>query len=73
MKYDSKKLEEHIGMAQDIVDFLHDHVVWEGQEGQSDHFDRLTKAERVALVGLYCDAISLRDQLLQYKHWFGKS
>ncbi len=70
MKYDSKKLDENIKVVDDMVTYLHDNIVWEGQAGQPDHFDRLPKVEQVALMAIFCKATSLRDELIRYKHWF---
>lgn len=45
-------------------------IVWENQEGQSDHFDNLPKAQRVALIGLLNNAVNLVQSLSMYESWF---
>lgn len=45
-------------------------MVWENQEGQEEHFDKLNKAERVALVGLLNNACNLVQSIEMYKSWF---
>lgn len=56
-------------LAREIKKLLND-VVWEPQEGQRDHFDNLTKVEKVALVGLYSDACNTVESIAQYESWF---
>lgn len=58
-------------LAREIKQLLND-VVWESQEGQKDHFDNLTKVEKVALVGLYSDACNTVESIAQYESWFMK-
>lgn len=69
MKYPEDKLNQDIQTLDDLVQRLHD-IVWEPQEGQKDHFDNIQKTERVAIIGVYNDAVSLKDHLVGYRHWF---
>lgn len=70
MKLNKEQLEKDIETIFDMTERYHN-VVWEPQEMQEDHFDRIPKAERVAITGIYNDLISLKSALIQYKHWFG--
>lgn len=45
-------------------------IVWEKQEGQPDHFDKLSKTEQVVLIGLLNDATKLFNSLSYYQSWF---
>ena len=47
-------------------------IVWESQEGQTEHFDTLPKAQKVALTGILNDALHLTQSLTVYQQWFGK-
>lgn len=48
-------------------------IVWERQEGQSEHFDTLPKAQRVALTEILSDALRLAQSLTSYQQWFGRT
>lgn len=48
-------------------------IVWEGQEGQPEHFDTLKKSQKVALTGILNDAMHLTQSLTVYQQWFGKN
>ena len=71
MKLNKEQLEKDIETVVDMTERYHD-VVWEGQEGQEDHFDRIPKAERVAIIGILNDIVALKNSLLQYQHWFNE-
>ena len=73
MKIPEEKLKQFIDQAMDMRLYMKDHVVWEGQEGQPDHFDRLPKVEQVALISLYARMSDLEDELVKYQHWFSQS
>ena len=73
MKIPQEKLKAFIEQAADMCLYMKDNVVWEGQEGQPDHFDRLPKAEQVALIALYSRMSDLESELLKYQHWFEQS
>ena len=70
MKYDKEKLEQHIESLYEIKRYVGDDIVWEGQCGQSDHFDRLNKAEQVALIDIFGKIKASYDALISYKQWF---
>ena len=69
MKLKKEQLKKDIDTIWEMTERYHN-VVWEPQEMQEDHFDRIPKAERVAIIGLYNDLITLKNALLQYEHWF---
>ena len=48
-------------------------IVWESQEGQPEHFDMLSKAQKVALTGILNDTLHLTQSLFAYQQWFGKN
>lgn len=62
-----------LDQATDIKNKLYN-IVWDGQEGQyargEQHFDDLSKAQRVALTGLLNNAINLVQSLAMYDSWF---
>lgn len=70
MKMPKDKLKQFIDQAMDMRLYMKEHAVWEGQEGQSDHFDRLPKAEQVALISLYVRISDLENELTKYLQWF---
>ena len=72
MKYDKEKLEQHIEALSEIKRYVGDDIVWEGQCGQPDHFDRLNKAEQVALIDIFGKIKAASDALITYKQWFEK-
>lgn len=45
-------------------------IVWESQEGQPEHFDTLPKAQKIALIGIFNDAVQLTQSLTMYQQWF---
>ena len=47
-------------------------IVWESQEGQSEHFNTLPKAQRIALTRILNDAVHLAQSLASYQQCFGK-
>ena len=63
------KLNQVCELSATIKDILYG-IVWENQEGQEDHFDRLTKSEQVALIGLLNNAVNLNQSTTSYKNWF---
>lgn len=65
----NKILNEVDEMTSKIKDMLYN-IVWENQEGQDDHFDKLPKSERVSLVGLLRDATTLCNNVSFHKSWF---
>ena len=52
------------------VKYLLNSIVWENQEGQAEHFDMLNKAEKIALIGIFNDAVDLDNSINSYLHWF---
>lgn len=54
------KREERITKMNRVYDLLMEadeilnSIVWEKQEGQEDHFDKLSKLEQVKLSGCHC-------------------
>ena len=58
MKYNKEKLEQHIEELTNMTMYVSDEIVWEGQCGQSDHFDKLSKPgsnEKYIIVRYYDD------------------
>lgn len=46
-------------------------IVWESQECDiPNHFDNLSKAERVAIIGILNDINHLVDSVSNYESWF---
>lgn len=45
-----KRVEDALGLIEEAQKLIQD-IVWEGQEGQPDHFDKLQKVEKVMLCG----------------------
>ena len=70
MKYNKEKLEQHIEELTNMTMYVGDEIVWEGQCGQSDHFDRLNKSEQIALVDIFAKMKGLKEALIMYQHWF---
>ena len=58
----------------DITDEIRDklwNMVYELQEGDfKNHFDNLSKAEKVAIIGILNDASRLASSIASYQHWF---
>ena len=50
MKYDKEKLEQHTKQLIEMFWYVNSDIVWEGQEMQENHFDKLPKAEQIALI-----------------------
>lgn len=69
MRYDKERLDKDIENVNNIYDYVKD-VVWERQEGQENHFDRLNKAEQVALINILNQVANLSVSLKDYKFWF---
>lgn len=53
-----------------LQQYLADKVVWENQEGQPDHFDKLPKAEQIALIDIYNKVKQTVSAIEQFEHWF---
>lgn len=70
MKYDKEKLEKHTQELMEMFYYVNHNIVWEGQEMQEDHFDKLPKAEQIALIDINNKLKSAMDALTAYKHWF---
>ena len=70
MKYSKEKLEQHIEELTNMTNYVGDDIVWEGQCGQTNHFDKLNKAEQIALVDIFAKMKGLKDALISYKNWF---
>lgn len=69
MRYDKERLDKDIENVNNIYDYVKD-VVWERQECQENHFDRLNKAEQVALINILNQVANLSVSLKDYKFWF---
>lgn len=60
------KLEEQLRLiCPDIYNFI-----WDYRIGQSEHFDDLNKAERIAIIDIFSKVKSLYDALGSYRSWF---
>ena len=70
MKYDKEKLEQHTKELTNMFRYVNDNIVWEPQEMQENHFDKLLKAEQIALIDIGNKFKSAVDALTAYKHWF---
>ena len=70
MKYNKEKLEQHIEELTNMTAYVCDEIVWESQCGQSDHFDKLSKPEQIALVDIFAKMKGLKESLIAYKNWF---
>lgn len=70
MKIPKDKLKQFIDQVIDMRLYIKEHAVWEEQEEQSDHFDRLLKAEQVTLISLYVRISDLENELTKYLQWF---
>lgn len=70
MKYNKEKLEQHIEELTNMTAYVCDEIVWESQCGQSDHFDKLSKPEQIALVDIFAKMKGLKESLMEYKNWF---
>lgn len=70
MRYDKSKLDKHIIELINMSWYVNDDVIWEKQEMQENHFDKLPKAEQVALIDIGNKLKSAVDALTSYKHWF---
>lgn len=70
MKYDKEKLEKHTIELMEMFRYVNDNIVWERQEMQENHFDKLPKAEQIALIDINNKLKSAVDALTAYKHWF---
>ena len=69
MRYDKERLDKDIENVIDICEYVKE-VVWERQEGQENHFDKLNKAEQVALINILNQVANLSVSLKDYKFWF---
>ena len=72
MRYDKSKLDKHIIELINMSWYVNDDVIWEKQEMQENHFDKLPKAEQIALIDIGNKLKSAVDALTSYKHWFNK-
>lgn len=63
------KILEALEMANKIK-YMLNNIVWEKQEGQEKHFDKLPKVQQIAIAGLLNHAVDLSSALSNYKHWF---
>ena len=58
----------------DITDEIRDklwNIVYEPQEGDfKNHFDNLSKVEKVAIIDILNDASRLASSITNYQHWF---
>ena len=70
MRYDKEKLDKHIIELMGMFWYVNDDVIWEKQEMQENHFDKLPKAEQVALIDIGNKLKSAVDALAAYKRWF---
>lgn len=70
MKYNKEKLEQHIEELANMTMYVGDNIVWEGQCGQSDHFDKLSKPEQIALIDIFAKMKGLKESLMAYQSWF---
>ena len=70
MKYNKELLNTHIEQTDAMCDYIKRKVIWENQEGQTDHFDNLPKAEQIALMGIANNVDALYKSLIMYKEWF---
>jgi hypothetical protein len=70
MKYDKDKLDTHIKMLSEMCIYVGDDIVYEGQCGQLDHFDKLPKAEQIALIDIFAKMKAVKEALVSYGHWF---
>lgn len=70
MRYDKEKLEQHTQELMEMFRYVNDNIVWEKQEMQENHFDKLPKAEQIALIDIGNKLKSAVDALTSYKHWF---
>ena len=70
MKYNKEKLEQHIEELTNMTNYVGGDIVWEGQCGQPDHFDKLNKPEQIALVDIFVKMKGLKDALIEYQRWF---
>lgn len=70
MKYDKEKLDKHIIELINMSWYVNDDIIWEKQEMKENHFDKLPKAEQVALIDIGNKLKSAVDALTAYKHWF---
>lgn len=62
------ELEEQLRLiCPDIYSFI-----WDYQEGQSEHFDKLNKSERIAIIDIFSKVKSLYEALGTYHSWFWK-
>lgn len=65
-----KKIDELRKYVEDLAYYLNNHVVWENQEGQEEHFDKYNKGEQIALIDMSNKAQALDNAIQLYKHWF---
>ena len=64
------KICEFVYITDEIRDKLWN-IVYEQQEGDfKNHFDNLSKAEKVAIIDILNDASRLASSIANYQHWF---
>lgn len=63
------KICEFVYITDEIRDKLWN-IVYEPQEGDfKNHFDNLSKAEKVAIIDILNDASRLASSIANYQHW----
>ena len=66
------KICEFVYITDEIRDKLWN-IVYEPQEGDfKNHFDNLSKAEKVAIIDILNDASRLASSIANYQHWVGE-
>jgi hypothetical protein len=70
MKFDKEKLEKYTQELMEMSRYVNDNIIWEKQEMQDNHFDKLPKAEQIALIDIGNKLKSAVDAFTAYKHWF---
>lgn len=70
MIYNKEKLDKHTIELMEMFWYVNDDIIWEKQEMQENHFDKIPKAEQVALIDISNKLKSAMDALTSYKRWF---
>lgn len=65
-----QKIKDFEKALNDFVYFMNEHIVWEPQEGQEDHFDKYNKSEKIALIDIFAKARGLSSAINDYNRWF---
>ena len=67
-RYD--KICELLDVTNEIKDKIWN-IVYESQIGDpKNHFDNLTKSERIAIIGILNNVVNLSSSIAQYQNWF---